>query len=74
MSVELMNAYPLYSNDANPEQDGKSMVAISFQFGDDLTGQLNVVVDEDVSDLSNDEKVDKAKEKLLEKLTNEQEG
>ena len=61
MSVELMNAYPLYSNDANPEQDGKSMVAISFQFGDDLTGQLNVKVDSDVRHLSDEEKIALAK-------------
>ena len=61
MSVELMNAYPLYSNDANPEQDGKSMVAISFQFGDDLTGQLNVKVDSDVRHLSDEEKITLAK-------------
>jgi len=61
MSVELMNAYPLYSNDANPEQGGKSMVAISFQFGDDLTGQLNVKVDSDVRHLSDEEKIALAK-------------
>lgn len=72
--IQLMTSYPLYSNRLHPDQDGKTMVAISFQFGDDLTGQLNVVVDEDIADLSIEEKVNKAKEKLLEKLTNEQEG
>lgn len=72
--IQLMASYPLYSNRLHPYQDGKTMVAISFQFGDDLTGQLNVAVDEDISDLSNNEKVSKAKEKLIEKLTSEQEG
>lgn len=71
--IELMTSYLLYTNDNNPDQDGMTMVAISFQFGDEITGQLNVKVDGDLSGLTEKEKIDKAKEKVREMAFDEQE-